>query len=222
MNTLFSFLLSLFLLGLLLATLRIKYRIRSWKLIMLAIVFGLLAVIPLFLLDQFTVFYGINELISFRRTGFYSFVVVGFGSEFGKFLFLRYYFQRQKGFLDAFDGILYALIIGLSFSLVALPLFMIGWFKGHASTSYLITYPIASIAFAVIMGFFVGLGKQRENRIIDSLVGLGAASFFHGFYFFINLTNDFLIYALFGGGLLFIAALLFLKSLNRKSGETNG
>lgn len=81
----------------------------------------------------------------------------------------------------------------------------------------MITYPFANIAFAVVLGFFTGLGKQRKNRIVDSLTGLGAASFFHGFYFFINLTTENLIYALFGGGLAVIAALLLVKALNQSN-----
>lgn len=215
MKTILSIAIPLLLTALFLAYLHYKFAIRSWKLIIHAVLFGLLASVPLLLLNEGTILKGIYELRNLKRTGFYSFVVVGFGSELGKFILLRYYFQRQKSFRTAFDGILYALLIGLSFSIVTLPLFMSGWLQGPANTVFLITYPIANIAFAVILGFFVGLGKQRQNRIVDSLTGLGAASFFHGFYFFINLTNEYLIYALFGGGLIVIAGLLFLKSLNQ-------
>lgn len=217
MKTSLSFILPLILTVLFLAYLHYKFNIRSWKLIIQALLFGLLASVPLLLLNEATIFKGINELRNLKRTGFYAFVVVGFGSELGKFILLRFYFQKQKSFRTAFDGILYALLIGLTFSIVTLPLFMSGRFQGPANTVFMITYPFANIAFAVVLGFFTGLGKQRKNRIVDSLTGLGAASFFHGFYFFINLTTENLIYALFGGGLAVIAALLLVKALNQSN-----
>jgi hypothetical protein len=48
----------------------------------------------------------------------------------------------------------------------------------------------ASIIFGVIMGFFIGLGKLRHMRFIDSMTGLAAAVFFHGLYDFCLLTHD--------------------------------
>jgi hypothetical protein len=73
--------------------------------------------------------------------------------------------------------------------------------------------------FATISGFFIGLGKLRKNRFIDSMTGLGAASFFHGFFYFANLTSDRTILLLFGIGVFFIAALLGVKSINMKRTE---
>jgi len=69
------------------------------------------------------------------------------------------------------------------------------------------------------MGFFTGMGKYRQNRFIDSMTGLGAASFFHGFYFFINLTDENIIFMLYGAGLLLISLMLLVKSTNIKEQE---
>lgn len=198
----------------LLLYLRYKFHIESWKLIKQTLVFGLFTFGFLFIFDQIAAVRGIDELRNLKRTGFYSFVVVGFGSELGKFILLRYYFLRQKSFKGPLDGIIYGLLIGIAFTLVTLPLFMSGWFSKPMDLTFLITFPIANLSFAIIMGFFTGMGKYRHNRFIDSMTGLGAASFFHGFYFFINLTDEFTIFALYGAGLLIIAFMLLVKSIN--------
>jgi len=102
MKTILSIAIPLLLTALFLAYLHYKFAIRSWKLIIHAVLFGLLASVPLLLLNEGTILKGIYELRNLKRTGFYSFVVVGFGSELGKFILLRYYFQRQKKFPDGF------------------------------------------------------------------------------------------------------------------------
>lgn len=219
MNLLLSIAYPALLSGLLLMYLKYKFVIGSWKLLFQAVVFGLASVAVLFILDQIAVYKGIDELRNLKRTGFYSFVVVGFGAELGKFILLRYYFLRQKTFRGPLDGIIYNLLIAGSFTMLALPLFMSGWFSKEMNLTFLITYPLANMAFAVIMGFFTGMGKFRNNRFIDSMTALGAASFFHGFYFFINLTDEFLIFGLYGAGLALIAFMLLVKSTNLKDEE---
>lgn len=219
MNLLLSIAYPALLSGLLLMYLKYKFDIGSWKLLLQAVMFGLATVAVMFILDQIAVYKGIDELRNLKRTGFYSFVVVGFGAELGKFILLRYYFLRQKTFRGPLDGIIYNMLIAGSFTMLALPLFISGWFSKEMNLTFLITYPLANLAFAVIMGFFTGMGKFRNNRFIDSMTALGAASFFHGFYFFINLTDEFLIFGLYGAGLALIAFMLLVKSTNLKDEE---
>lgn len=219
MNILLSVMYPLALSAIFLFYLRFKFKIESWKFLFQAVFFGFVSVIFLLLLDLAAAAYGIDELRSLKRTAFYSFVVVGIGSELGKFLLLRYYFLRQKTFKGPLDSIIYSILIGLSFVVIALPLFMSGWLSHAMGQTFLITYPIASIAFAVVMGFFLGIGKFRQNRFIDSMTGLFAASFFHGFYYFINLTDEFTIFALYGAGLMLLALMFIAKATNLKDSE---
>ncbi|MCC7317936.1 MAG: PrsW family intramembrane metalloprotease [Bacteroidales bacterium] len=219
MNILLSVMYPLALSAIFLFYLRFKFKIESWKFLFQAVFFGFVTVIFLLLLDLAAAAYGIDELRSLKRTAFYSFVVVGIGSELGKFLLLRYYFLRQKTFKGPLDSIIYSILIGLSFVVIALPLFMSGWLSHAMGQTFLITYPIASIAFAVVMGFFLGIGKFRQNRFIDSMTGLFAASFFHGFYYFINLTDEFTIFALYGAGLMLLALMFIAKATNLKDSE---
>ena len=219
MNILLSVLYPLALSAIFLFYLRFKFKIESWKFLFQAVFFGFVSVIFLLLLDLAAASYGIDELRSLKRTAFYSFVVVGIGSELGKFVLLRYYFLRQKTFKGPLDGIIYSILIGLSFVVITLPFFMSGWLSHAMGQTFLITYPIASIAFAVVMGFFLGIGKFRQNRFIDSMTGLFAASFFHGFYYFINLTDEFTIFALYGAGLMLLALMFIAKATNLKDSE---
>jgi RsiW-degrading membrane proteinase PrsW (M82 family) len=58
----------------------------------------------------------------------------------------------------------------------------------------------ANLIFGVLMGFFIGLGKLRQVRFVDSITSLGAAVLFHAIYAFCLLTNDHkLLIAFFAG-----------------------
>jgi RsiW-degrading membrane proteinase PrsW (M82 family) len=198
---------------------KINFRVNRWKYLYQAFGFGLLSVIFLVVIDLIAESMGYDELRNLKRSAFYSFAIIGGGSEIGKFLLLRYYFIRLKAVKGPYESILYSVIISLAFSTVAIPLFINGFFSTIPSDLFLLTYPLANIFFAIILGFFVGLGKSRKNRLIDSFTGLGAASFFHGFFYFSNLASDRTILWLFGIGILFIASLLAVKSMNLKRDE---
>ncbi|MBK9290938.1 MAG: PrsW family intramembrane metalloprotease [Bacteroidetes bacterium] len=200
-----------------LAYLRQKFAFKQWNMIFQSLFFGILSVLVVVLLDQFARTMDWNSLKSLKRTGFYSFVVVGFGAELGKFLVLRYLFLPKKHFYGPVEGVIYSTMISLGFTLAALPLFALGVFSSPARPLFVIFYTLANLAFGVITGFFAGLGKQRRNRLIDSLSGLGTAGFLHGFFYFINLTDEYTIYTLYGLGTLFISAILLVKARNLKN-----
>jgi protease PrsW len=206
----------LFVILILLTLFKFRFEIKSWNLILKAIAFGALSSVVIVLFDFVAESLGYDILKNLKRSGFYSFVIVGFGSELGKFVFLRYYFLKKRTFKGPLDGIIYALFISMGFAVVTLPLFSFGLFSKPVEMQFIFTYTIVSIAFAVILGFFTGLGKHRKNRLIGSLTAIGAASFFHGFYYFINLTDDQTIFILYSVGLLLISLLLVIKSINMK------
>ncbi|MFZ4463685.1 MAG: PrsW family glutamic-type intramembrane protease [Bacteroidales bacterium] len=196
-----------------------NFKVNRWKYIFQAFGFGLITVLFLVFVDFVAELLGYDALRNLKRSAFYSFAIIGGGSEIGKFLLLRYYFIRLKSVKGPYESILYSVIISLAFTMVAIPLYINGFFSTIPSDLFLLTYPLANILFAIILGFFVGLGKSRKNRLIDSFTGLGAASFFHGFFYFSNLASDRTILWLFGIGILFIASLLAVKSMNLKRDE---
>lgn len=199
--------------------LKYKFSISTMKYLLRVFAFGIGAIVVLVLFDLIIGSMGYDQLKNLKRSGFYSFVVVGFGSELGKFIVLRYFISPMKRFNGPLDGVIYGITIGLGFAAIGIPLFLAGAFSSVPGSLFIFTYPLASIVFGIIMGFFVGMGKYRKNRLIDSLTGLGAASFFHGFYYFANLTSDKTILIFYGVGIFLIALLLAVKSINVKESD---
>ena len=198
-----------------------KFKIESNKQILKAYGFGLLAIATLFFFDLIVEALGYDQLKNLKRIGFYSFAIVGFGSQLGIFIVLRYLFLPLKGFNSPLDGIIYGMLIALGFSTIAIPLFDLGLFASQPSQLLLYSLPLASLLFGVILGFFVGMGKFRKNRLIDTLTGLGASSFFMGFYYFGYVTSEKTIMLFYGIGVIFIALLLLIKAININSDGMN-
>jgi len=155
---------------------------------------------------------GYIELKNLRRMIFYSFFILGFGQELGKFVVLRYMVLPSKYFKNPSDGIIYSLMISFG----AATALNIGALLLYPETdpAGLISRTLVAISFAVIMGFFVGMGKHRSNRLIDSLTGLLGAAFFHGSFEFILITDDQLLLWPFLVGSAVITYLFVLKSLH--------
>lgn len=154
---------------------------------------------------------GYLELKNLRRILFYSFFVIGFGQELGKFIVLRYLMLPHKLFRNPADGISYSLMISFGASTVInLGSLLI---NPEVDVSILIANVLVGMVYAVVMGFFVGMGKIRNNRLIDSLSGLFGAAFFHGSFEFIIQTDDQLLIwpFLIGSGI--ITFLLIVKSI---------
>jgi len=154
---------------------------------------------------------GYVELKNLRRILFYSFVVIGLGQELGKFIILRYLMLPSKIFKTPLDGVIYSLMISFG----ALTVYNVATLliAPNSDPSILISHALVSLVYAVIMGFFVGMGKVRNNRLIDSLTGLFGAAFFHGSYEFIIQTQDHLLLWPFLIGAAIITFLLVVKSV---------
>lgn len=154
---------------------------------------------------------GYLELKNLRRIIFFSFFIIAFGQEFGKFIVLRYIMLPKKVFRNPSDGISYSLMI--SFGAVTATNIGIIIFFPNTDYSIPISNVLVGMVYAVVMGFFVGMGKTRNNRMIDSLSGLLAAILFHGIYEFIIQTDDQLLIwpFLIGSGI--ITFLLIVKSI---------
>ncbi|MDP4151288.1 MAG: PrsW family glutamic-type intramembrane protease [Bacteroidota bacterium] len=120
----------------------------------------------------------------------YAFIVVGLSEEGVKFLVLRLYAFRQAAFRQPFDGILFAVLIGMGFATVENIEYVyqlgsgVGWSRAFLSVP-------AHGAFAVLMGYNVGWAKAVPERSVFYMIrGLGIAVLFHGsFDFFIFLQQ---------------------------------
>lgn len=154
---------------------------------------------------------GYLELKNLRRIIFFSFFIIAFGQEIGKFIVLRYIILPSKFFRNPSDGISYSLMISFG----AITAINLGIYLVYPNTDFsiLLSNVFVGIVYAVVLGFFVGMGKTRNNRMIDSLSGLFGAIFFHGIYEFIIQTDDQLLIwpFLIGSGL--ITFLFIVKSI---------
>jgi RsiW-degrading membrane proteinase PrsW (M82 family) len=123
----------------------------------------------------------------------YAFVVVAFTEEGSKYLLLRFYAYPKKAFHEPFDGILFAVMIGMGFATVENIEYVLqfGWSTGL--NRFFLSVP-AHASFAVLMGYYVGLAKFRPGRSVLLMgKGLLIAVLLHGsfdFFLFVQQSRE--------------------------------
>lgn len=192
-----------------------------WK----AFFYGILSLLTYYIFEVIANWVGLNYT-SLRKAIVYSFLVVGVGSEIGKYIVLRYWAYKKDNFKGPLNGIAYAVMISLGFVLMSNLLNVI-FYKSFSNADYLvfdITYTgtviIFNVFFAVVMGFFIGLGKYRNNGFVDSMTGLLAASFFHALHYFCFISTrgtgvykpDYKLLIILGIGMLIITLILLYRA----------
>jgi RsiW-degrading membrane proteinase PrsW (M82 family) len=109
-------------------------------------------------------------------------VFVGLVEEGSKFLFLRGFLFYNRNFTQPFDGIVYAVMVGMGFATTENIFYIINGGGGTALIRMFTAVPAHGV-FAVIMGFFIGEAKVfRTSRGLYSGLALGFAAFVHGYY----------------------------------------
>lgn len=113
---------------------------------------------------------------------FEAFFKTGLIEEFSKFIFVRFILYRNKNFNEPFDGIVYAVMVGMGFATVenVIYVYRLGFLTGVLRV---FTAVPAHATFAVISGYFLGKAKFTANRqFYFSVLALVAATVFHGSY----------------------------------------
>ncbi|HRI28958.1 MAG TPA: PrsW family glutamic-type intramembrane protease, partial [Chitinophagales bacterium] len=155
---------------------------------------------------------GLDITENMLDTFLYAFVAVALSEEFAKYLFLRFVMFNKTAFNEPFDGIIYAVMIGMGFAAFENVLYVA---EGGVSVAVLRAFTAvpAHAAFGVIMGFYVGLAKfNPDNRQRLLLTGLFWAVVAHGAYdFFIMQQNYELL------GLLTLIVLIYIIRLSRQA-----
>jgi protease PrsW len=164
------------------------------KLLIRAFFLGCLSVLPAI---------GLNMLLksvlnvevseSMFETFAYAFFVVGLAEEFSKFLFLRWNLYLRPEFDEPYDGITYAVMIGMGFATLENFMYVyqsdnayeVAWLRAFTAVP-------AHATFAIAMGYFTGLAKfNQEKRFSYLLKGLAVAIVMHGFYDFLLMQKNF-------------------------------
>jgi protease PrsW len=111
-----------------------------------------------------------------------AFFKVALVEEFSKFVFIRFILYRNKNFNEPFDGIVYAIMVGMGFATLenVLYVFQFGFTTGIVR---MFTAVPAHATFAILMGYFLGKAKfTHRKEIAYSFTALLVATAFHGAY----------------------------------------
>jgi RsiW-degrading membrane proteinase PrsW (M82 family) len=134
-----------------------RYEKEPLWLVFLAFAFGVFSVFPAVISSLIGgQFFNISE--NFINTGIYAFLVVALSEEFAKFFFLRYIFFKRKEFNEPYDGIVYAIMIGMGFATFENILYVSDGGTAVGLARMITAIPAHAI-FAISMGFHIGLSK---------------------------------------------------------------
>ncbi len=177
-----------------------------------AFILGMVSILIVLLFQYIARQFGLENFRNLRRIIFYSVIVMGFGSELGKFLILRYHIFPKSSFNGPLDSIVYSTMIAMGFAFIGNILYFVLPYYSEIDFFYALSVIIANLFFAVILGFFVGMAKSRENKFVDSMTGLLGASFFHALYNFCFLTKDYRLLLFLAIGAFIVVILLYYKA----------
>lgn len=175
-------------------------------------VLGMFSIVIVLLFQYIARQFGIDNFTNLRRIIFYSFVVMGIGSELGKYLILRYHSFTKPTYTGPLDSIVYSVMIAMGFTFMGNLLYFLMPFYSEYDAFYAYSVIPGNLFFAVILGFFVGMGKSRENKFVDSMTGLFGASFFHALFNFCFITEDFRLLMFLSIGAFVIVIMLYYKA----------
>jgi protease PrsW len=180
--------------------LRYKFRQFSYSLLLKSFLWGMVSILLVLAMQFFASFFQLDNLNNIRRVLFYALVIMAFFAELGKFFFLKGFVYTRAEFKTPVDGIIFGVMISMGFATMNNILVFINIPDLNVNVVNALTAGPANVIFGVLMGFFIGLGKLRKMRFIDSMTGLAAAVFFHALYDFCLLTKDYrLLWAFFIG-----------------------
>lgn len=170
--------------------LRDKYEREPLKHIVISFILGCLSTIPAILLEQLGAeLYPLDEM-NLANVAVFSFIIIAGAEELSKFVMLRLYAFRQKEFNEAFDGIVYGVMVSLGFAALENILYVAegGW---TVALLRMFTAVPAHASFGVLMGYYVGLAwKHKEHSTKYMIRGLLSAIVFHGAYDFFLIQQN--------------------------------
>jgi len=172
------------------ALLKYKYPDGKFGLVYKSFILGALGIIAVYAFDKLIVHLHLDSLHSWNRTFFYAFILTGGFYELWKLLVLRIFIYPSNLVVKPIDVIIYSVFTGAGFtSLYAV--YSLYYGSAYVDTClFAITLTPAFISLAIIMGYFAGMAKTRQNRVVDLTTGLFIAMIFHGIYRFCLLTCD--------------------------------
>ena len=193
--------------------LRYKFSQFSYSLLIKSFLWGMISILLVLAMQLIASYFQLDVLSNIRRVLFYALVIMAFFAELGKFFFLKGFVSTKSEFKTPVDGIIFSVMISMGFATMNNILSLITIPDLNVNVANAFTAGPANVIFGIMMGFFVGLGKLRKVRLVDSMTGLGAAVFFHALYAFCLLTKDYKLLLAFFIGSAIIAVSLCVAGL---------
>ena len=168
-----------------------EYNREPRKHLIISFLLGTLSIIPAMLLElpiSFT-----EQSLFFQSTlgnSLKAYFMVALPEEACKYFMLKKYAYRQPEYDEPFDGIVYAVMVGMGFATVENIIYVYEYGVATGVVRMFLAVP-AHATFAIIMGYFMGKAKfsqKRETYLL--LAGLFWAVAFHGSYDFFLFLKD--------------------------------
>lgn len=168
-----------------------EYNREPRKHLIISFLLGALSIIPAMLLElpiPFT-----EQSLFFQSTlgsALKAYLMVALPEEVCKYFMLKKYAYQQPEYDEPFDGIVYAVMVGMGFATVENIIYVYEYGVATGVVRMFLAVP-AHATFAIIMGYFMGKAKfsqKRETYLL--LAGLFWAVAFHGSYDFFLFLKD--------------------------------
>ncbi len=172
---------------------RDKYEKEPIKLLVIALISGMLTVIPVLFVEGFIVDIGEHFDFSQRVWAFYTaFGVAAFSEEAFKFIAFLLIIWRSKEYNERFDGIVYAVFISLGFAFVENVKYLMSYGTEIAFMRGILAVP-AHALFGVTMGYYFSLSKfsvlkKDKNKFFAFAIIFPII--LHGSYDFILMADE--------------------------------
>jgi RsiW-degrading membrane proteinase PrsW (M82 family) len=161
------------------------------KHLIISFLLGALSIIPAMLLELPIAF--TEQHLFFKSTlgnALKAYLMVALPEEICKYFMLKRYAYQQPAYDEPFDGIVYAVMVGMGFATVENILYVYQYGMGTGILRMFLAVP-AHATFAILMGYFMGKAKfetKREPYLLGA--GLFWAILFHGSYNFFLFLKD--------------------------------
>jgi protease PrsW len=159
-----------------------KHEREPLSLLLISFVYGMLSTLLTVFISAPVEFLVVLREQDYVHEFYSAFFKVALVEEFSKFVFVRFILYPNKNFNEPFDGIVYAVMVGMGFATLenVLYVFQYGWETGLLR---MFTAVPAHATFAVMMGYFLGIAKFTHSRSFSyGVIALLSATLFHGAY----------------------------------------
>jgi protease PrsW len=160
-----------------------KYNREPLGLLLVSFILGMFSTIPAIIvqaLSQTT----LESLAGkpFTEVAVFAYLVVALSEEGSKYLMIRFFGYRRKSFDEPFDGIVYAVMVGMGFATLE----NIGYVYQHGIGTGIMRMFLsvpAHATFAILMGYYMGLAKfDPINKTKYLFLAILLPVIFHGTY----------------------------------------